>query len=112
MSGGEAARLRAALRPVAAMGSRLSYAQAAAAMGYGPPGAIARATALLEALMAEDAAAGRPFLAAVVVGRARGGLPGPGFFEAAERLGRLPPGADRAAFHAAECAAAQAAALG
>jgi hypothetical protein len=104
------ARLRAALRPVAAMGARLTYAQAAQAMGFGPPGAIARLTGLLERLMEQDAAAGRPFLAAVVAGRARGGLPGPGFFETAERLGRLPPGADaaaRAAFHAAEAAAAR-----
>jgi hypothetical protein len=108
------ARLRAALRPVAAMGARLTYAQAAQAMGFGPPGAIARLTGLLERLMAEDAGAGRPFMAAVVVGRARGGLPGPGFFEAAERLGRLPPGGDaaaRAAFHAAEAEAARTAAL-
>lgn len=108
------ARLRAALHPVAAMGARLTYAQAAQAMGFGPPGAIARLTGLLERLMEEDAAAGRPFLAAVVVGRARGGLPGPGFFETAERLGRLPSGPDaasRAVFHAAEAEAARAAAL-
>jgi hypothetical protein len=117
MSGGDGddvTRLRAALRPVAAMGARLTYAQAAQAMGFGPPGAIARLTELLERLMAEDAAAGRPFLAAVVVGRARGGLPGPGYFETAERLGRLPPGAGaaaRAAAHAAEADAARAAAL-
>jgi hypothetical protein len=117
MSGGDAddlAGLRAALRPVAAMGARLTYAQAAQAMGFGPPGAIARLTDLLERLMTEDAAAGRPFLAAVVAGRARGGLPGPGFFETAERLGRLGPGSDaaaRAAFHAAEAEAARAAAL-
>jgi hypothetical protein len=43
----------------------------------------------LEALMAEDAAAGRPFRAALCEGKLRGGLPAPGFFEAAQRLGRF-----------------------
>jgi hypothetical protein len=103
-----AAELRAALRPVAALGVTLTYAQAAEALALDGPGRIARVTAALERLMAEDAAAGAPFLAALVVGRRRGGLPAPGFFEAAARLGRLPPGADPAAFHAAEARAAAA----
>lgn len=37
--------------------------------------------------MEEDAAAGRPLLAAVVVSRTRQGLPAPGFFAKARELG-------------------------
>lgn len=81
----------------------VTYAEAAAALGLHPPGVIAQVTAALEATMAEDAAAGRPFLAACVVSRATG-LPGRGFFDLAAQLGRF-DGADPAAFHAAECAA-------
>ncbi len=38
--------------------------------------------------MAADAEAGRPLRAAVCAGRLLGGLPAPGFFAAAARLGR------------------------
>jgi hypothetical protein len=59
--------------------------------------------------MGEDAAAGRPFLAALVVGRARGGLPARGFYERAAALGRGPePGETEAAFHDRELAATRA----
>ena len=98
----EAARLRAALGPVARMGGWLTYAQAAEAMGFRPPGSIARLTALLESTMAEDAAAGRPFLAATVVSARRGLMPAPGFFEMAARLGREQARADPAGFLAAQ----------
>jgi hypothetical protein len=96
------ARLRRDLTPIARMGATLSYIQAARAMGLGPPGAIRRLTEALERLMAEDAAAARPFLAAVVVSPRRGGLPAPGFFETAAALGRPAPPGGEAAFHAAE----------
>ena len=99
---GLAARLRRDLTPIARMGATLSYLKAASAMGLRPPGAIHRLTCALERLMAEDAAAGRPYLAAVVVSARRGGLPAPGFFETARTLGRGPdPGAETT-FHAAE----------
>jgi len=55
--------------------------------------------------MIEDAAAGRPFLAAMVISKWRGDLPAPGFFDCAARLGRYPGGAtgpNARAFHAAE----------
>ncbi|MBI1217791.1 MAG: hypothetical protein GC186_04500 [Rhodobacteraceae bacterium] len=81
----------------------VTYAEAAAAMGLSPPGVIAQVTALLEATMVDDAAAGQPFVAARVVSRATA-LPGRGFFDLAARLGRF-DGSDAAAFHAAECAA-------
>ena len=81
----------------------VTYADAAAALGLQPPGVIAQITAALEATMAEDAAAGLPFLAAWVVSRATG-PPGRGFYDLAAGLGRF-DGHDPAAFHAAECAA-------
>jgi hypothetical protein len=55
--------------------------------------------------MAEDAAAGRPFIAAMVISKWRGGLPAPGFFDCAARLGRFAgdaTGPDARAFHAIE----------
>lgn len=101
----DADRLRAALAPVARMGAWLTYAQAAEAMGFRPPGAIARLTGLLEALMAEDASAGRPFVAVAVVSARRGFVPAPGFFDMARSLGRLAGHGDPAAFLEAERAA-------
>ncbi len=55
--------------------------------------------------MAEDAAADRPFIAAMVIGKARGGLPAPGFFDCAARLGRFSgdaTGPEARVFHAVE----------
>jgi hypothetical protein len=55
--------------------------------------------------MEEDAAADRPFIAALAISRARGGQPAPGFFDCARRLGRFagdPDGQDAWSFHAAE----------
>ena len=94
--------LRRALTPLARMGVTIGYAQAAAAFGLAPPGAIRRLTDALEALMAEDAEAGRPFLAAVVVSPRRGGLPAPGYFATAAALGRPVPAGVEAAAHRAE----------
>src|ERR1700686_2653030 len=59
----------------------------------------------LKRLMEEDAAADRPFIAALAISKARGGLPVPGFFDSARRLGRFagdPDGQDAWSFHAAE----------
>jgi hypothetical protein len=59
----------------------------------------------MERLMEEDAAANRPFIAALVISKARTGLPGPGFFDCARRLGRFAgdlDGQDTRTFHAAE----------
>ncbi|SEA99004.1 hypothetical protein SAMN05444370_1267 [Rubrimonas cliftonensis] len=51
--------------------------------------------------MREDAAAGRPFTAALVVGRLRGGVPAPGCFELDDDLGRGPADReDQGVFHA------------
>lgn len=97
--------LRRALVPLARLRVTLSYAQLAAALGLEPPHTIRLAALALEALMAEDAAARLPMLAALVVSPRRGGLPAPGFFERAQALGRMASDADPAAFHAAELAA-------
>ena len=51
------------------------------------PHKIHRLTSWLEQLMAEDYHNDRPLRAAVVISRARGGLPAPGFFDKAKQLG-------------------------
>jgi hypothetical protein len=59
--------------------------------------------------MAEDAATDRPFIAAIAISKARGGLPAPGFFDCARRLGRFAgdaAGLEAHAFHAREFNAA------
>ena len=67
----------------------ITYQQAAEALGLTPPHTIRRVALALEALMREDAAAGRPLIAALVVSR-RGDLPRQGFFDLAVTLGRFP----------------------
>jgi len=69
----------------------LTYLQAADAIRLPPPRRIHRVTRLLEQLMRDDAAAGRPIRSALVVSRIRDGLPAPGFFERAVRLGVIVP---------------------
>ena len=51
------------------------------------PHKIHRLTSWLEQLMAEDHHNDRPLRAAVVISKARGGLPAPGFFDKAKELG-------------------------
>jgi hypothetical protein len=76
--------LRARLMTLAAQGETVGYGALAAAYGV----RIGVLTDALEALMAEDAAAGRPLLAVVCEGRLNGGMPARGFFAAAAVLGR------------------------
>ena len=71
----------------AARGERPGYAALASAHGMNPPGQIAAVAAALEATMAEDAAAGRPFRAAILAAKGGGSLPAPGFFCAARAFG-------------------------
>jgi len=104
-----ALRLRAHLQTRATQRSPISYHDAAKALRLSPPHTIHQVTQALEQLMAQDAAADRPFIAAMVIGKSRGGLPAPGFFECATRLGRFAgdatgPGAR--VFHAAQFSAA------
>lgn len=78
--------LRRHLGSIAARGATATYREVAEALGLQPPQTIHRTAMALEDLMTEDAAAGRPLLAAVVVSR-RGKLPAPGFFLHAGALG-------------------------
>lgn len=102
-------RLREVLSAVAARGDTITYRDLAGSLGLEPPGVIRRVAALLEASMGDDARAGRPFLACVVVSRAEG-LPRRGFFERAAALGRFrgdPEGPEAEAFFRGELEAAR-----
>lgn len=104
-----ARRLRAHLQAVATQRLPLTYQEAAKWLLLVPPNTIHQVTEALEQLMAEDAAADRPFIAAMVISKARGGLPAPGFFDCAARLGRFAgdaTGPDARVFHAFELSAA------
>lgn len=97
--------LRAELETRAARGETVRYRDLARAAGVPGPQAIHKTTAALEALAKADHAAGRPLLAALAVGRASGGLPGPGFFQLLRELGRYQgpdDGPEAAAQHARE----------
>lgn len=85
-------------------GPFLTYQEVATALVLTPPGTIQRVAAALEQTMREDAAAGRPMIAALVISRA-GDMPRQGFFDLAVAMGRLPddPAQHRAAWQA-ECA--------
>ena len=102
-------RLRAHLQVVARQRVPITYQEAARVLQLTPPNTIHQVAVALERLMAEDAAANRPFIAAMVISKARGGLPAPGFFDFARRLGRIagdPAGPEALAFHAQEFNAA------
>ena len=74
--------------------------------GHAHAQAATMETRALETTMREDAAAGRPLLAACVVSRVRDGLPGRGFFDLACALSRGPrAGESDHDFHARERAA-------
>lgn len=77
----------------------LTYLQAADAVDVPPPHRIHKLARLVEILLKQDVDAGRAPLAALVVSRTRSGLPAPGFFERAARLGIF-DGEDPAGFHA------------
>lgn len=69
-------------------GSPISYGALARDLDVPGPGAIARVTAALEAMMRDDLAAGRPFVAAMCAGKVSDGMPALGFFQMAATLGR------------------------
>lgn len=100
-----ARRLRAHLQAFATLRLPITYREAAKGLLLSPPNTIHQVTEALEQLMAEDAAADRPFIAAMVISKWRGGLPAPGFFDCAGRLGRFAgdaTGPDARVFHAVE----------
>ncbi|XKE46114.1 hypothetical protein LG302_02960 [Halomonas organivorans] len=85
-----AAQARALLERAPEAVLPMTYQQLAEALALTPPRTIRRVAEALEALMREDAADGRPFIAALVVSRQGEGLPREGFFELAVALGRFP----------------------
>ncbi len=98
-------RLRLVLVEQAGTGEPVTYRALADRLGLAPPQTIQRVAAALERLMAEDAAAGRPLLAALCVGRSRQGLPARGFFDTAQALGLFdgdPEGPEARDFHERE----------
>lgn len=89
-----------------------TYHDVARALRLKPPHTVYRVIQALEQTMREDAAAGRPLLAARVVSRVRDRLPAPGFFDLATRLGLhtgAESGAAARAFHEAQLRALAAA---
>jgi hypothetical protein len=96
------ARARAFLESAAKRRILFTYQELAKALDILPPHSIHQVTEALERLMEEDAAADRPFIAALAISKTRGGLPAPGFFDCARRLGRFADGQDARMFHAAE----------
>lgn len=98
-------RVRALLCEVAVQAQPVTYQALAKALELSPPNTIHQLTVVLESLIEEDAAAARPLIAALVISKARGGLPAPGFFECAIRVGRFhgdPLGAEATAFYETE----------
>lgn len=86
----------------------MTYAAVARALALPPPYTIHKAAELIEAQMRRHAAAGAPQLASLVVSKARGGLPAPGYFVLLRELGLYAgpsEGPEAQAFHAGEVAA-------
>ncbi|WP_397544245.1 DUF6522 family protein [Roseovarius salis] len=96
-------RVRAHLEALPPDAVPITYGALARALGLWMPGSVGKVTAALETTMREDAAAGRPFIAARAVSRARAELPAKGFFDLARALARGPTeGESEQDFHARE----------
>lgn len=80
-------RLEALLIDAARERRLMTYAEVARGLELQPPHTIHKAALLIEALMRSHAAAGAPQLGSLVVSRARGGLPAPGYFVLLRELG-------------------------
>jgi len=92
-------RLREELQRARIQRRTVTYLQLADALCIPPPRRIHTVTRLLELLLNDDVRAGRPAAGGAAVSRVRGGLPAPGFFDRARRLG-LALGDNPAQFHA------------
>ena len=68
----------------------MTYRHLAEVLALSPPRTIQCVAQALEALMREDAACERSFIAALVVSRRGEGVPAKGFFDLAVELGRFP----------------------
>lgn len=102
---GLALRIRRFLCQNARETTPITYQALAKSMVLSPPNTIHQITTALEFLIEEDAIAAHPLIAALVISKARGGLPAVGFFDCARRVGRFdgdPSGPEAPAFYAAE----------
>jgi hypothetical protein len=79
------------LKKVAKLGEPITYQALAKALNLLPPHTIHKVTITLEKLIEEDAKSGHPLIASLVISKARGGLPAPGFFNCVERVGLVSP---------------------
>lgn len=98
-------RLRAVLIDLARKRACVTYRDLAVLTAVPAPHSIHKLTLALEDLIREDAAAGRPLLAALAVSRGSAALPGRGFFEFLRELGLYDgpdSGTEAAAYHSAE----------
>ena len=82
---------RNVLRKIAKLGEPITYQALAKALKLVPPHTIHQLTITLEKLIEEDAESGHPLIASLVISKARGGLPAPGFFNCVERVGLVSP---------------------
>ncbi len=80
-------RMEALLEQARLQRRTLTYLRIADELALPGPYRIHKTTQLIERLLRRDADLGRVPLAALAVSRARPGLPAPGFFESARRLG-------------------------
>jgi len=99
--------LRMALAELATERRTATYKDLAVRVQVPAPHTIHKLTLALEELIREDAAAGRPLLAALAVSRRPDGLPGQGFFMLVAELGLYDgdqEGPAARAFHEAELA--------
>lgn len=83
----------------------VTYQVLAKTLSLAPPNTIHQLTMALECLIEEDANATRPLIAAFVVSKAKGGMPAPGFFDCARKVGYMEGNAsvtDERALYAAE----------
>ncbi len=98
-------RVQEHLKELARCLETITYRDIAKELEVQPPNTIHQVVDALEVLMREDHASGAPFLAALVVSKVRNGLPAPGFFYVARRLGRFKgsdTGSDTQTYHARE----------
>jgi hypothetical protein len=97
--------LRNSLMDSARAGRPATYKQLAGQLALEPPNTIRRVADALEQLIDEDAAAGRPLIAALAISKTRSGMPAPGFFLKVASLGLFAgdiDGPEARAFHARE----------
>jgi hypothetical protein len=107
-------RLEALLIAAAREQRLMTYAEVARALELPPPHTIHRAALLIEEMMRHHAAAGSPQLASLVISKARGGLPAPGYFVLLAELNLYEgpaSGTQAQAFHSHEVARCFTAAL-